>query len=123
MLIGHDHTPTGVIDGFQIVCHRLSIDLDLSLGDDELRHKIYNERLSGTKIYPYGGKSLKEILDQCEAKDVIPIINLNFGRKIWDVYKNPRLWKNKYTPEQWLRLSRLTGEIILNNYNFYIGYE
>lgn len=118
MKIGHDHTPTGVISGFQIASHRLSFDVDLTLPDSTLRHYIYYSKFVGGKIYPYGGITLKQFLDQCADKKLVPIINLNFGRSIWDLNKRPDLWKAKYTYAGWQRLARLTAEIICNNYNF-----
>lgn len=120
MLIGQDHTPTGVIDGVQTACHRISRDVDLSKPDNDLRHEIYSQgvRSNTFPIYPSGGLSLKQFLDQCRDKGVIPMIKLNFGRRIWDIQKRADLWKAKYTLGQWQRLSRLTAEIICNLYSF-----
>lgn len=119
MYIGHDHTPTGVISGVQCATHRISIDVDLNLPDDTLRHVIYTQNMPRDvfKIYPHGGISLKGFLDRCQNLNVIPLVNLNFGRRLWNINKRPDLWKAKYTLAQWKRLARLVGDII-SGYSF-----
>ena len=120
MYIGMDHTPTNVIKGMQCATHRISIDVDINQPDNVLRHIIYTQNMPRDvfRIYPHGGVSLKEFLDSCEFLDVVPLVNLNFGRRIWDVDKRPSRWKSKYTYAQWQRLSRLVVEIINQQYSF-----
>ncbi len=119
-LIGQDHTPTNVIEGVQCAVHRVSIDVDVSEPDNVLRHIIYTQNMPRDvfRIYPHGGVSLKEFLDRCQHLNVVPMVNVNFGRQIWDVNKRPDLWKAKYTLAQWRRLSRLVAELITRQYNF-----
>lgn len=120
MLIGQDHTPTNVVPGVQCAVHRISIDVNLGLTDNQLRHKIWNTNMPRDlfRIYPHGGVTLKQFLDECKRLNVIPMVNLNFGRRIWNIDKRPNDWKRKYTTAQWSRLSRLVGEIMLGQYNF-----
>ncbi len=118
--IGQDHTPTGVVPGVQCAVHRISIDVDTSLSDGALRHQIFKTNMPENvfKIYPHGGISLETFLNQCRDMNVIPLVKLNFGRRIWDIQKRADLWKAKYSLQQWQRLSRLVAEIICNNYSF-----
>ena len=75
MYIGHDHTTNGVINGSNIVCHRIDFPIDMSKTDDTIRHQlIHGKYFDETYTKP---KSLYEILNECILYNVIPVININ----------------------------------------------
>ncbi len=104
--IGHDHTPTGPIGGFNTFCHRIDHPIRVrGLSDDQIRHALVEGRYHD---YLYTApKSLYEILNEAVLLDMRPMINLNVG---W--WKRQDASLKDITPQEIARIARILAEYL-----------